>query len=195
MTSLECESAVYDLAAEFFSRANINVARQNAARPPLPFVTLNFGIVSRVDGISAVKAVVDGVERRSFSVQQNCTIELVTKGEAPDENTQPVDTSVEDLQQFSLFLSSEYAGYFMQRHNMDIRPSGDCIPIYNLSNDVSVPFRASLDVSITYQQTVEDMALLRTPGKQYAQRGSSGSADLAAMQAGYMSEAEINYKE
>ena len=79
MTSLECQSAVYDLAAEFFSRANINVARQNAARPPLPFVTLNFGIVSRVDGISAVKAVVDGVERRSFSVQQNCTIELVTK--------------------------------------------------------------------------------------------------------------------
>lgn len=146
MTSLECQSAVYDLAAEFFSRANINVARQNAARPPLPFVTLNFGIVSRVDGISAVKAVVDGVERHSFSVQQNCTIELVTKGEAPDENTQPVDTSVEDLQQFSLFLSSEYAGYFMQRHNMDIRPSGDCIPIYNLSNDVSVPFRASLDV-------------------------------------------------
>ena len=195
MTSLECQSAVYDLAAEFFSRANINVARQNAARPPLPFVTLNFGIISRVDGISAVKAVVDGVERRSFSVQQNCTIELVTKGEAPDENTQPVDTAVEDLQQFSLFLSSEYAGYFMQRRNMDIRPSGDCIPIYNLSNDVSVPFRASLDVSITYQQTVEDMALLRTPGKQYAQRGSSGSADLAAMQASYMSEAEINYKE
>ena len=39
------------------------------------------------------------------------------------------------------------------------------------------------------------MALLRTPGKQYAQRGSSGSADLAAMQAGYMSEAEINYQE
>ena len=102
MTSLECQSAVYDLAAEFFSRADINVARQNAARPPLPFVTLNFGIVSRVDGISAVKAVVDGVEQRSFSVQQNCTIELVTKGEAPDENTQPVDTSVEDLQQFSL---------------------------------------------------------------------------------------------
>ena len=31
MTSLECQSAVYDLAAEFFSRANINVARQNAA--------------------------------------------------------------------------------------------------------------------------------------------------------------------
>lgn len=191
MNYLQAQQEVTNLLSSFYDKATVVVSGQNTTMPQTPYVTVSFGALSQAPAQSGMLYCEDGIDEKYFYMRFPCTIELVTYGTAVDASTQPVDTSVSDLAQFAMFLSSEYASCFLQERNMNVEPAGDCTPIYNLRNDVSVPFRAQLMTNVYFVQEVEDFALIRSPEKSYEQNTSGASSTLAEKKAGYFTKVTI----
>lgn len=195
MNTLEAQKAVIELLSLVYSKAAVVVGGQNAPMPSVPYVVASFGAATKAPGQSAFLNVVDGKEVHTFLMQFTCTVELVTLGTPQGDGMQPLNTAVADLMQLGLFLNSEYAGDFMYDNDIDVSTSGDCLPIVNLRNGVSVPFRAQQMLTVSFYQTLEDMALIRSPDEPYTQTDSSADAGLAQEEAGYFTGAKIEYKE
>lgn len=119
--------------------------------PSVPYVVVSFGAATKAPGQSAFLNVVDGKEVHTFLMQFTCTVELVTLGTPQGDGMQPLNTAVADLMQLGLFLNSEYAGDFMYDNDIDVSTSGDCLPIVNLRNGVSVPFRAQQTLTVSFR--------------------------------------------
>lgn len=195
MNTLEAQKVVIELLSLVYSKAAVVVGGQNAPMPSVPYVVVSFGAATKAPGQSAFLNVVDGKEVHTFLMQFTCTVELVTLGTPQGDGMQPLNTAVADLMQLGLFLNSEYAGDFMYDNDIDVSTSGDCLPIVNLRNGVSVPFRAQQTLTVSFYQTLEDMALIRSPGTPYTQTDSGADAGLAQEEAGYFTGAKIEYKE
>lgn len=195
MNTLEAQKAVIELLSLVYSKAAVVVGGQNAPMPSVPYVVVSFGATTKAPGQSAFLNVVDGKEVHTFFMQFTCTVELVTLGTPQGDGMQPLNTAVADLMQLGLFLNSEYAGDFMYDNDIDVSTSGDCLPIVNLRNGVSVPFRAQQMLTVSFYQTLEDMALIRSPSAPYTQTDSGADAGLAQEEAGYFTGAKIEYKE
>lgn len=195
MNLQQVQDAVVELLSKFYDKATVVVSGQNATMPPVPYIVVSFRNLTKAPGYSAFLEIDDGVESKSFPMSLTLNVELVTYGTSKGEGIQPIDTSVTDLNQFSVFLSSEYASYFLQERNMNLETIGDCTPIYNLRNDVSVPFRAQLNLRADFIQTVEDIALIRSLDSDYSQTSSGASQTIAMRKAGFFNDARINQKE
>ena len=195
MNVLEVQSAIVELLSAVYDKAHVVVSGQNATMPPAPYVVVSFKNLTKAPGYSSFLTINDGVETKCFSMSLTFNVELVTFGVSIADGVQPIDTSVNDLEQFALFLNGEHASYFLQERNMNIETMGDCIPIYNLRNEVSVPFRAQLNLRADFMQTVEDAALIRSPDSDYKQTGSGASSVLAEKKDGYFTDVTVKYKE
>lgn len=195
MNELQVQEAIVELISKVYDKATVVVSGQNATMPPVPYVVVSFKNLMKPPGYSSFLSVDDGVEAKSFAMSLTFNVELVTYGISLEEGAQPIDTSVMDLEQLAFFLSSEYASYFLQEKNMNIETMGDCTPIYNLRNDVSVPFRAQLNLRADFMQTVEDAALVRSKDSAYTQTGSGASSVLAEKKDGYFTDVTVKYKE
>lgn len=150
MNTLEAQKAVIELLSLVYSKAAVVVGGQNAPMPSVPYVVVSFGAATKAPGQSAFLNVVDGKEVHTFLMQFTCTVELVTLGTPQGDGMQPLNTAVADLMQLGLFLNSEYAGDFMYDNDIDVSTSGDCLPIVNLRNGVSVPFRAQQTLTVSF---------------------------------------------
>lgn len=195
MNLQQVQDAVVELLSKFYDKATVVVSGQNATMPPVPYVVVSFRNLTKVPGYSSFLEINDGVESKSFPMSLTLNVELVTFGTSKGEGIQPIDTSITDLNQFSMFLSSEYASYFLQEKNMNLETIGDCTPIYNLRNDISAPFRAQLNLRADFIQTVEDATLIRSHDSDYTQTGSGASQTIAIKNAGFFTDARINQKE
>lgn len=195
MNLQQVQDAVVELLSKVYDKATVVVSGQNATMPPVPYVVVSFRNLTKAPGYSSFLEINDGVESKSFPMSLTLNVELVTYGVSKGEGIQPIDTSVTDLNQFSMFLSSEYASYFLQERNMNLETIGDCTPIYNLRNDVSVPFRAQLNLRADFIQTVEDAAFIRSHDSDYTQTGSGASSVLAEKKDGYFTDVTVKYKE
>ena len=191
MTILECETSVRELFQRFFPTCTVIFSYPDSARPTLPYLVLDFGSVQTEPKI---KDSIDGVERMQFQSSMSFSAELFTKGDKSEiiGAKKNIDTSLQDMQQFVLFLESNYAGNYMSDNNISITANGSVYPVHNSLNGVSAVMRARGEYTVDFIQSVSGMAGIRPTDGEYTQTGSGASRELASLNTGYFTSVDIN---
>lgn len=145
---------LYDLTELFFRGATVIWSEQINTKPPLPYITLKCGGVSRTSF-----PVDDGEGRRVYQAKTTWEVNLFTKG-------QPVtvgggvtgnyaNTAVSDLTEFTNFLDSEEMVSIISGYGMDVLLMPPVRDLTNLQNDSRYRYRAMAEFAVSFVQEAD----------------------------------------
>ncbi len=147
----EVREILYDLTESFFKGATVIWAEQINTKPPIPYVTLKTGGVSRT-----LFPVDDGESGRVYQAKTTWEVNLFTKGQpmAAREGIMGnhVNTAVSDLTEFTNFLDSEEIVGIIAGHCMDVMLVPPVQDLTDLQNDSKYRYRAMAEFTVSFAQ-------------------------------------------
>lgn len=161
----------------------------NAARPPAPYVVLDF---DAADSSQIDEYVDDGILQQTWYMSMPFSAELVAQSKVVHGGGVKkalLSTAVDDLAQSIRFFQSSYAEDKMRLLNISVTATGNPEQIHNSVSGVE---RARCSFSVDFVQNTKEYAALHPQDGAYiADHDSAASKELADMQAGYFTEVEI----
>ena len=167
MTEAECRAEIRKFFMELYPACTVIYSYPgNAARPPAPYVVLDF---NAADSSQIDEYVDDGILQQTWYMTMPFSAELVA--------------------QSIRFFQSPYAEDKMRLLNISVTATGNLEQIYNSVSGVE---RARCSFSVDFIQSTKEYAALHPQDGEYiADHDSAASKKLADMQAGYFTEVEI----
>jgi len=173
MTQRELKRKLFDFVSEYFSAATVSWGKVKSVSPNVPQAVLNMGAVTR--HYHPIVQTVGGVLVNVFPSKTTLQIDLYTKGAATNADQGVTaafeNTAVDDLADFTSFLSSAYADDWRGLHDVSIR----CRQIQDLTelvNDVAWDYRAMVELDIGFTQTaVGHAGIMHEKGVPYYDNG------------------------
>ena len=192
MNVTDLKEHIYDFVADYFRRATVVWANEYMAKPKYPLVTikpktLNIGNMS-------IDRSVDGEHAATYNASIPVEINLYTKGMqvggTASTMSSMVNTALEDLMQFVVYLHSPFALNKMKKLDMCMLLNGQVQDLSGLLEDNRYEYRAMCELDVTF--------LLNFYGAYNTiEKTSSGGGDddLINAKTGWFEEAEIKYEE
>lgn len=203
------------LLQEYFASATVKFANQSrTAKSGVPLVLITPGNVRR--DRDAVISNVDGVVVGSYLSRLSIQIDLFTKGlPVIDPDTGMAfaseNTAVDDALAFVDFLNSPYVIEWCSKNDVSIGIDGDVLDLTGVVNDHNYEFRSRLSVLFYFTQnavghtaTLSENSIKVPVGADKdnwedatiepeftPSSAGGGSEELASMETGYFTEAEI----
>lgn len=190
MTEAECRAEIRKFFMELYPACTVIYSYLgNAARPPAPYVVLDF---NAADSSQIDEYVDDGILQQTWYMTMPFSAELVAQSKVVHgggvKKALP-STVVDDLAQSIRFFQSPYAEDKMRLLNISVTATGNLEQIYNSVSGVE---RARCSFSVDFIQSTKEYAALHPQDGEYiADHDSAASKKLADMQAGYFTEVEI----
>ena len=190
MTEAECRAEIRNFFMELYPACTVIYSYPgNAARPPAPYVVLDF---NAADSSQIDEYVDDGILQQTWYMTMPFSAELVAQSKVVHgggvKKALP-STVVDDLAQSIRFFQSPYAEDKMRLLNISVTATGNPEQIYNSVSGVE---RARCSFSVDFIQSTKEYAALHPQDGEYiTDHDSAASKKLADMQAGYFTEVEI----
>lgn len=190
MTPQECRDTVIELFQRLYPGCTVIYSYPGfSARPPLPYIVLEFGAEEIIAQHQSVK---DGILQQAWQETIPFTAEMADKSRTVhDGGVKKVlpPTVVDDLGQSARFFESPYADDTMRAKNIRISLTAPPTPVFNAVPGVE---RAQCSFSADFVLYTSEYAALSPRDWAYsADRKSAASKELAEMEAGYFTEAEV----
>ncbi len=151
MNLAEVKERLYDLTDMFFKGATVIWSEQINTKPPVPYITLKTGGVSRPSF-----PVEDGEGRRVYQAKTTWEVNLFTKGQpitaGEGVTGNYANTAVSDLTEFTNFLDSEEIVGIIAKYGMDITLMPPVRDLSDLQNDSKYRYRALAEFSVSFVQ-------------------------------------------
>lgn len=149
MNLKEVRDSIYDIAAMFFQGATILWAEQINTKPPLPYVTLKTGQLSRT-----VFPIRENDGSRYYPSQVTAEINVYTKGRqaAGGENMTGncENTAVSDLTDFFNFVESDNVTDILAGRGLDIMLNQPVRDLTDLQNDSRYRYRSMAEMTVSF---------------------------------------------
>ena len=190
MTEAECRAEIRKFFMELYPACTVIYSYPgNAARPPAPYVVLDF---DAADSSQIDEYVDDGILQQTWYMSMPFSAELVAQSKVVHGGGVKkalLSTAVDDLAQSIRFFQSSYAEDKMRLLNISVTATGNPEQIHNSVSGVE---RARCSFSVDFVQNTKEYAALHPQDGEYiADHDSAASKELADMQAGYFTEVEI----
>lgn len=190
MTEAECRAEIRKFFMELYPACTVIYAYPgNAARPPAPYVVLDF---DAADSSQIDEYVDDWILQQTWYMSMPFSAELVAQSKVVHGGGVKkalLSTAVDDLAQSIRFFQSSYAEDKMRLLNISVTATGNPEQIHNSVSGVE---RARCSFSVDFVQNTKEYAALHPQDGAYiADHDSAASKELADMQAGYFTEVEI----
>ena len=189
MTPDECREAVLLAFSELFPNCNVVYSYPNVARPPLPYIVLDFESIETAGSFETIE---DGILQQQKYKRIPFTAELVTESKtshpAGTKKT-GLSTAVDDLDQAVQFFDSQYAADKMRSLNITVCAEGNPQAIRNSVPGVE---RARCSFSASFVQCTKEYAALSPSIGEYTEsHASAASKAVADAEAGWFEEVEV----
>lgn len=154
MRATEAVDKVRELAATYFSGANVIYGNQSrTAKPELNLVTILGGAVRR--STHPIKTPIDCEPVNCFKCRVSVTVDLFSHGKpvvVDDIEVAKENTAVEDLLSFVDFLDSDYALEWCNRNDLTILMEGDAQNLTGIINQTTYEYRARIQLSVYFTE-------------------------------------------
>ena len=193
MTEAECRAEIRKLFMELYPACTVIYSYPgNAARPPAPYVVLDF---DAADSSQIDEYVDDGILQQTWYMSMPFSAELVAQSKVVHGGGVKkalLSTAVDDLAQSIRFFQSSYAEDKMRLLNISVTATGNPEQIHNSVSGVE---RARCSFSVNFVQcTKEYAALAPTIGGYEADHNSAAAKAIADAVAGWFDKVEVEKK-
>lgn len=151
MNLAEVKERLYDLTELFFKGATVIWSEQINTKPPLPYVTLKCGGVSRT-----LFSADDGEGNSVYQAKTTLEVNLFTKGHPITARGgvtgNYANTAVSDLTEFTNFLDSEEMVNIIAGYGMDVLLMPPIRDLTDLQNDSKYRYRAMAEFTVSFAQ-------------------------------------------
>ena len=189
MTPDECRKSVLLAFSELFPNCNVVPSYPNVARPPLPYIVLDFESIVTVGSFETIE---DGILLQQKYKRIPFTAELATESKTSHSagmKKTGLSTTVDDLDQAVQFFDSQYAADKMRSLNITVCAEGNPQAIHNSVSGVE---RARCSFSASFVQCTKEYAALAPTIGEYTEGHNSAAAKaIADAEAGWFEEVEV----
>lgn len=152
MTVTDLKEHIYDFVANYFQGATVVWANEYMAKPMYPLVTIKLKTLNT--GNMSIDRNIDGEHAATYNASIPIEINLYTKGMQIGSNasTMPsmVNTALEDLMQFVVYLHSPFALNKMEKLDMCMLLNGQVQDLSGLLDDNRYEYRAMAEINVTF---------------------------------------------
>ena len=190
MTEAECRAEIRKFFMELYPACTVIYSYPgNAARPPAPYVVLDF---DAADSSQIDEYVDDGILQQTWYMSMPFSAELVAQSKVVHGGGVKkalLSTAVDDLAQSIRFFQSSYAEDKMRLLNISVTATGNPEQIHNSVSGVE---RARCSFSVNFMQCTKGYAALAPSIGDYSEDHDSAAAkDVADVEAGWFDKAEV----
>ncbi len=145
---------LYEITKMFFKEATVIWAEQVATKPPLPYVTIKTGSISK----PLFPCVDEETNERYYPCSTIAEVNLYTKGKPVKvgENTTGnyENTALDDMMEFVEFLESDAVIDIIAGYDLDIQLMPPVRDVSELMNDAKYRYRSMAEFTISYMEKV-----------------------------------------
>lgn len=187
MNQSQVKNKVYEVVTLFFSQATVVWAEQVMTKPPVPYVTLKMGSITKV----AFPCINEVTGDRHYGCRTLLELNLYTKGVSVTAGIGVTgnyeNTATDDLMEFIKFLESPEIVDILEDIGLELNP-----PVRDLSellNDAKYRYRAMAECTISY--TEEACGLYGVSNMPQIPNSSGGGSKEIAIETPCFDTAEI----
>lgn len=151
----DAKKAIHEIVSGFFQHANVVWAEQGNTKPPVPYVTMKLGRISRP------RDYVGGEDGPMKDVTVPLTIDLYTKGRPvtlqKGKTTVYEDTALDDMNDFVNYLESEGVSLKLFDLGMRFDLSNDILDLSFLENSTQFQYRAEAVFRIQFRELMDGL--------------------------------------